>query len=129
MSALAIVAAVMSVMSFWYGGRAFAYCVIWARYGVLHVPALVIGAMQLWAGGLFGLAAGTLVREPPAMPDRPLIMGWSIVIFAGVLAVVVMRRPEVEEMLPEGTRRMLGGRYIVFGALAAAIVLFVAGYL
>jgi hypothetical protein len=45
------------------------------------------------------------------------------------LAVVVLRRPEIEEALPERTRRMMDGRYIILGALAAAIVLFVAGYL
>ena len=128
MGGVAIVAAVLSVVFFWYGGVAFMRCLIWARFGVLHVPALVIGAMQLWAGGLLGLAAGTLVRTPPALPDRPLIIGWTVVIFSGVLAVMVMRRPEVEEQLPERTRRIMDGRYIVLGALAAAVVLFVAGY-
>jgi hypothetical protein len=126
---IAIVAAVLSVTSFWYGGVAFITCLMWARFGVVHVPALVIGAMELWAGGLFGLAAGTLVRTPPALPDRSLIIGWTVVIFAGVLAVMVLRRPEVEELLPERTRRIMDGRYIALGALGAAVVLFAAGYL
>jgi hypothetical protein len=126
---VAIVAAVMSVASFWYGGNAFIAALMWARFGVLNVPALVIGAVELWAGGLLGLAAGTLVREPPAMPDRPLIIGWTVVIFVAVLAVVVMRRPEIEDALPERMRRMMDGRYIAIGALVAAVVLFVSGYL
>ena len=128
MGGIAIVAAVMSVSFFWYGGTTFVGCFMWARLGVLHVPALVIGAMELWVGGLLGLAAGTLVREPPTLPDWTLITGWTVVIFAGVLAVMVMRRPEVEETLPAATRRILDGRYIALGALAAAAVLFVAGY-
>jgi hypothetical protein len=42
---------------------------------------------------------------------------------------VVMRRPEIEEALPERMRRMMDGRYIALGALAAAAVLFGFGYL
>jgi hypothetical protein len=129
MGGVAIMAAVMSVMSFWYGGTAFVGCLMWARFGVLNVPALVIGALELWVGGLLGLAAGTLVREPPALPDRAFIIGWTVVIFAAVLGVMVLRRPEVEELLPERMRRTLDGRYIALGALAAAIVLFATGYL
>jgi hypothetical protein len=126
---VAIVAAVLSVTSFWYGGIAFVAAVVWARYGILNVPALVIGAMELWVGGLLGLAAGTLVREPPALPDRQSIAGWSVVMFVAVMAVMLMRRPEVEAELPASVRRAMDGRFIALGAVAAAVVLFVFGYL
>ena len=60
--------------------------------------------------------------------EAALIIGWTAVVFAGVLAVMVMPRPEVEELLPERTRRIMDGRYIALGALVAAVVLFVTGY-
>ena len=128
MGGIAIVAALLSVTSFWYGGLAFVRAVAWARYGVLNVPALVIGAAELWTGGLLGLAAGTLVREPPALPDRVMIIGWTVVVFVAVLAIMVLRRPEVEAQLPERTRRAMDGRFVALGALVALAVLFVFGY-
>jgi hypothetical protein len=126
---VAIVTGLLSATALWYGALRFRVAVIWARAGILHVPALVLGSGQLWLGGLLGLLSGTLVRRPPAMPDVPLIVSWTIVVFAGVLAIVIFRRPDVEAKLPASLRVALGGRYIVLGAVAAAAVLFVTGYL
>ena len=126
---IAMIAAVLSVTSFWYGGTIFVVAVRWARYGIVNVPALVVGAVELWVGGLLGLAAGTLMRQPPSLPDRQSMVGWTIVIFAAVSAVVVMRRPDVEASLPVSTRRAMDGRFIALGALAAVAGLFIFGYL
>jgi hypothetical protein len=123
-SGIAFIVVLLSLTAFWYGGRPFLSAAFYARHGILHVPALVLGALGLWVGGLLALAAGTLTREPPAMPDRTAIMGWTVVVFAAVLAIVVMRRPDVEERLPEKTRRALDGRYVALGAVIAVAVLF-----
>jgi hypothetical protein len=123
----AFLVALFSLLAFWYGARPFVNAVLFARYGILHVPALVFGAVGIWVGGGLALAAASLAREPPALPDRAAMMGWTIVVFVAVLAVVVLRRPEVEERLPARTRRILDGRYFALGAIIVLLAIFVAG--
>lgn len=126
---IAFLLALFALTDFWYSGRPFLSAVLDARYGILNVPALVLGAVGVWIGGLFALAAGTLMQVRPALPDRTVTMGWTFVMFVVVLAIVVLRRPEVEERLPVEMRRALDGRYIVVGAVFTTGVLYAAGYL
>jgi DMSO reductase anchor subunit len=128
MGGIAFLVALLAVTDLWYAGPPFFNAVMAARHGILNLPALVLGAVGIWVGGLFALAAGTLTREPPALPDRAATMGWTIVVFVAVLAIVVMRRPEVEERLPPEARRALDGRFILIGAVVATAVFFAAGY-
>ena len=127
MGGIAFLVALFSLLAFWYGGRPFVSAVLIARYGILHVPALTLGAVGIWVGGLLALAAASLAREPATLPDRATMMGWTIVVFVAVLAVVVLRRPDVEERLPAKTRRILDGRYFALGAIIVALAILIAG--
>jgi len=113
----------------WQGVRPVAIAVQSARHGFVHVPALVIGAVSLWVGGMLAFLAGALARDPPRFPDRALLIGWTAVIFGTVAVVVASRRGDAEAALPERERRAIGGRYIALGALAAAAVLGLWAYL
>jgi len=124
---IAFLVVLFSLLAFWYGLRPFVTAVRFARHGILHVPALVFGAVGIWVGGLLALVAWTLTREPSTIPDRATMMGWTIVVFVAVLAVVVLRRPDVEERLPQKTRRMLDGRYFALGAIIVLLAIFAAG--
>jgi hypothetical protein len=124
MGGIAFLVLLIALWAFWSGARPFLYALIWARHGVLHVPALALGALGLWGGGILALLAGTLTREPPAMPDEKILIGWTIIIAIAVLTVALMRRPDVEERLPEKTRRLLDGRYVAVGAVVAVLLLF-----
>jgi hypothetical protein len=114
--------------AFWYGFGPFLTAILFARSGILHVTALVVGATQVWVGGMFALAAGTTLRDPPALPDPQLIWVWTGSIFAIVLALVLSRRREVEEQLDPAVRRDLGNKYIAIGAVVAIGVLVITGY-
>jgi hypothetical protein len=126
---IAFLVALLALVDFWYAAPPFLGAVMDARHGILNVPSLVLGAVGMWVGGLFALAAGTLTQQPPGLPDRVATMAWTVTVFVVVLAIVLMRRPDVEEQLPPKLRRALDGRYIVLGALITTGVLFAAGYM
>jgi hypothetical protein len=123
-----LILAIFAGTALWYGLRPFLTAIVFARLGLVHVPALVLGASQVWVGGMFAFAAGTTLREPPALPDQQLIFVWTGSIFAIVLALVLSRRREVEEQLDPAVRRQLGNKYIAIGALVAIGIFIVTGY-
>jgi len=125
---VSLILALFAGTAFWYGMRPFMTAIVFARLGLVNVPAIVVGATQVWVGGMFALAAGTTLREPPGLPDQQLIFVWTGSIAAIVLALVLSRRREVEEQLDPAIRRQLGNTYIAIGALVAIGVLIVTGY-
>ena len=101
-----------------------------AAHGVVNVRALTIGASYVWTGGALALAAGTLLRTPPQLPDEAMFLEWTALVLVIVLiATVVLRRQHVEDALPKDVRRRNDGRYVGLGAVAAAVVLIAYAYL
>lgn len=129
MEAGACVVAIFAATSLWYGARMGFAVASWARAGILNIPALVVAAVELWTGGLFAFAGGTLSRRVPALPDRLTIMLWTAAVFTLVGAVVISRRPDVEARLSPRLRKRLGGRFVLAGVVAATVVLAVTGFL
>ncbi|MBV8581242.1 MAG: hypothetical protein JOZ86_11515 [Candidatus Eremiobacteraeota bacterium] len=128
MDGLAFLVGLFALAALWDAVRPLWRALWFARHGVLDGPGLVVGAAELWVGGMLALAAGTLDRVPPSLPGRPVLFVWTGLVFALVLAIVVARRHEVEEQVPEELRRALDARFVALGALAAVVVLVLMGY-
>jgi divalent metal cation (Fe/Co/Zn/Cd) transporter len=125
---VSVILVIFAGTAFWYGFGPFLQAIVFARAGLVHVPALLLGATYVWAGGMFALAAGTTLRVPPTLPDPQVILVWTGLIFSIVLALVLSRRREVEERLDPSVRRQLGNKYIAIGAILAIGLFIVTGY-
>lgn len=119
-SGVAGAAAVFAAGALYYGIGTLYVAIVYARYGVVHYPALILGALQAWAGGGLALAAGTLLQAPPHLPDFTLLAIWTGAMCCACLGILFSRQTDVDpELQPEAKRVGLG---VLLPMIAGAVV-------